>query len=74
MICIASMRSLTYAMKARRAFWQEGINCEITSLLPDMTRHGCAYGIKFDCLEEDAVKNILNAIGMRSSEIFTQSL
>ena len=69
MNCVASMRSMTYAMKAKRAFWEKGINCEITSLSPDLTRHGCAYGVKFDCRYESAVRALLNSIGLRFSEL-----
>ncbi|MBQ9121041.1 MAG: DUF3343 domain-containing protein [Clostridia bacterium] len=71
MNCVASMRSMTYAMKAKRAFLGAGINCEITSLSPGMTRHGCAYGVKFDCRYERSVRDSLNSLGFRSSEILT---
>ena len=69
MICIASMRSMTYAMKARRVLAAGGVNCEITSIDPSLTRHGCAYGLKFDCHGEGAVRELLQAAGMRSFEI-----
>ena len=71
MNCIASMRSMTYATKAQRLLWASGINCEITSLAQELTRHGCAYGVKFDCRYLESVRSILNGNGFRSSEILT---
>jgi hypothetical protein len=71
MNCIASMRSMTYATKAKRLLWSAGINCEISSLSQELTRRGCAYGVKFDCRFTESVRTILNENGFRSSEILT---
>ena len=69
MSCVASMRSMTQAMRAKYALVSDGINCEIVSLPPSLTRRGCAYGIRFECRFENSVRNRLQSLGMRSSEI-----
>ena len=74
MTCIASMRSMTYAMKAKHALTDQGIPCEITSLDPSMTARGCAYGVKFNCVYESAVKNTLTKSGISYSQMLTLPL
>lgn len=74
MTCVASMRSMTYAMKAKRALIDRGILCEITSLDPSMTARGCAYGIKFNCVYESAVKTALAKSGIQYSQMLTLPL
>ena len=49
-MCVASLKSMTYAIKAKRILQGQGISSEIIKLEPHMTHNGCAYGIKFDCV------------------------
>ena len=49
-MCVASLKSMTYAIKAKRILQEIGIDSEIIKLEPHMTHNGCAYGIKFNCL------------------------
>ena len=60
LMCVASLRSMTHAVKAKKALADFLIDSEIVKLEPYMTEKGCAYGIKFDCVNlyqaEDALK------------------
>ena len=69
-MCIVSMRSMTMAIKAKKALNSVFIDCEIIKLEPNMTKKGCAYGIKFDRINMHAVTNVLNNKRINYSEIF----
>ena len=49
-MCVAAMRSMTHALKAKKALAEYFIDSEIIKLEPNMTQKGCAYGIKFNCV------------------------
>ena len=69
-MCVVSMKSMTMAIKAQKALNNALINCEIIKLEPHMTQKGCAYGIKFDCINTYAVMNVLNDKKIKFTEIF----
>ncbi len=39
--------SVTYAMKAKRIFEREGVNCELQRISP-REKSGCSYGLRID--------------------------
>lgn len=67
--CIASLKSMTHAEKAKRALETERLRCEIVSLDKNLTRHGCAYGLEFDCTQSERVKRILDRRGLGYGDI-----
>ncbi len=69
-MCIASLKSMTIALKAQRALNENGIINEIVKLEPYMTKKGCAYGIKFDCINVYSVTNVLKEKRVKYTEIF----
>lgn len=69
-MCVASLKSMTTALKAKKALIEAFIDCEIIKLEPNMTKKGCAYGIKFDCMNIYSVENVLNDKRVKYSEIF----
>lgn len=69
-MCIVSLKSMTVALKAKKALNQSYIDCEIIKLEPNMTKKGCAYGIKFDCINIYSVENVLNENRVKYTEIF----
>ena len=69
-MCVASLKSMTTAIKAKKALNEFYIDCEIIKLEPNMTKKGCAYGIKFDCINTYSVENVLNEKRVKYSEIF----
>ena len=55
---------------ARKALASEGIVSSIVSIDPNITKHGCAYGIGFNCAYVGRVKRILQEKGIAYGEIF----
>lgn len=70
-MCIASVKSMTYALKAKRALASYYINSEIVKLDSDMTKNGCAYGVEFDCINLYAAENALRTNNVNYSQILT---
>lgn len=70
-MCIASLKSMTYALKAKRTLANYYINSEIIKLDSDMTKNGCAYGVKFDCMNLYAAENALKSHNINYSQILT---
>ena len=68
-MCFASLKSMTYAIKAKKALSQNNINSEIIKLDPSLSKKGCLYGIKFDCTNYYAVESILNSNNVKYSQI-----
>ena len=58
-MCVASLKSMTIALKAKKALEESYIDCEIIKLEPNMTKKGCAYGIKFNCVNINSLENVL---------------
>ncbi len=69
-MCVASLKSMTVALKAKKALNEAYIDCEIIKLEPYMTKRGCAYGIKFDCINIYSAENVLNKNRVKYTEIF----
>ena len=69
-MCVASLRSMTIALKAKKVLNEAFIDCEIIKLEPHMTKRGCAYGIKFDCINIYSVEKVLKQIRVKYTEIF----
>ena len=55
---------MTHAQKAKQILGSERIRCEIVSLDPTVTRHGCGFGIAYDCLDQPRVAAILKRNGL----------
>ncbi len=68
-MCIASLKSMTLAIKAKKALTKANISAEIIKLEPNMTQKGCAYGIKFDCLYLSHSVDVLNQNRVKYTEI-----
>lgn len=68
-MCVASLKSMTIAIKAKKALNDAYINCEIINLEPHMTKKGCAYGLKFDCINMYTVIDILNSKKIKYTQI-----
>lgn len=68
-MCVASLKSMTLSIKAKKALLAIGIDSEIVRLEPQMTHKGCAYGISFSCVNLQAVQDALRGKGLEYSEI-----
>ncbi len=60
-MCIASMKTMTAALKGQRALAGAGIGTQIVSLDKTLTKNGCAYGLSYPCHMSRDVERILNA-------------
>jgi len=58
-MCIVSVKTMTAAIKARKALSGAGIESEILSLDRTLTKNGCAYGLGYPCAESRQVERIL---------------
>ena len=59
-MCIASMKTMTAAIKGQRALSGAGIRAQIVSLDRTLTKNGCAYGLSYPCEKSREVERILN--------------
>lgn len=69
-MCVASLKSMTVALKVKKAFDEAYIDCKIIKLEPHMTKKGCAYGIEFDCINVYSAENVLSKKRVKYTEIF----
>lgn len=66
--CIAATASVNISIKAQNALASGGVRSRIISLPPGATRRGCAYGVEFDCADEQRARSILRRAGVRVSQ------
>ena len=71
-MCIASFKSMTYAIKAQKALSKYYINSEIIKLEASITKKGCAYGLKFDCMNLYAAQNAMKEARANYTQILTE--
>ncbi|MBQ8392644.1 MAG: DUF3343 domain-containing protein [Clostridia bacterium] len=70
-MCVASVRSITHAIKAKKALEGLDIKCDIIKLEPYMTKKGCAYGVQFQCVNLYSAKDALDKKSVKYSEIIS---
>ncbi len=70
-ICIASLKSLTYAIKAQKVLSNYYINAEIVKLDSTNNKKGCSYGVKFDCINLYSAENALKNNNVKYFQIIT---
>ena len=70
-MCIASFKSMTYAIKAQKILNNNYLSSEIVKLDSSFSKKGCSYGVKFDCVNLYTVENILNNNNINHSQIIT---
>ncbi len=68
-MCIAALRSMTHAIKAKKALEDFYIDCEIVKLEPNMTKKGCAYGVRFNCVNTNYVIDAMKKGNVRYTEL-----
>ena len=59
-MCIASMKTMTAALKGQRALLGAGIRAQVVSLDRMLTKNGCAYGLSYSCENSSLAEKILN--------------
>ena len=68
-MCITLLKSMTYALKAQKALANYYINSEIVKLDSTGLKKGCAYGVKFDCINLYSAENALKKNNIKYSQI-----
>ena len=68
-MCVASVKSMTWAIKAKKALNNAYIECEIIKLEANMSKKGCGYGVKFDCINYHLVEKNLNENKVKYTQI-----
>lgn len=68
-MCIVALRSMTYAIKAKKTLEDNYIESEIVRLEPHMTKKGCAYGVGFNCVNTNYVIEALKNNTIKYTEL-----
>ena len=68
-MCIASLKSMTHAIKAKNALSDYYIDAEIVKLEPNMTKKGCAYGVRFNCVNLSSAYEAFKKWSIKYTEI-----
>ena len=68
-MCAIALKSMTYAIKAKKALNDNYIDADIIKLEPNMTKKGCAYGVRFDCVNITAVQEVLRKTAIKYTEL-----
>ncbi|MBE6714680.1 MAG: DUF3343 domain-containing protein [Ruminococcaceae bacterium] len=69
MFCIAAMKTMTAAIKGKKALKGAGIDCEIVSLDGNLTKNGCAYGLSYSCSQRREAEYIMQKNRVNYGEI-----
>lgn len=69
MMCIASVKNMTDAQRALRALRGANTRADIVGLDPNMTKHGCAYGVSFACDSKEDARRLLESRRIRYGEL-----
>ena len=68
--CMITMKSVTYAEKAKKAARSAGIMGKIVSIDPSITKRGCAYGISLPCGDVSGMIALLERKKIPYGEVF----
>lgn len=68
-MCAVALKSMTFAVKAKKALNDYYIDADIVKLEPSMTKKGCAYGVKFDCVNLKSAQEALKKWSIRYTEL-----
>lgn len=72
-MCVATMRSVTLAMKAKRMLQQQGIYADVVNVDGKLTKYGCTYGVSFSCVYTEKVRELLQSHRMDFGEIMGEN-
>lgn len=60
-MCVATMRSITVALRAQKILRQQGIYSEIVNVDGNLTKYGCTYGLAFSCAHTETARRLFAA-------------
>jgi len=67
--CIIAISSMTYAIKGENVLKKNNIPTKIVKLSSNMTKKGCAYGLKIDCIHSTIARWVLENNGIPAGEL-----
>ena len=70
--CVAALGAITAAIKAQHVLLNAGIAAEVISLSPTQTKKGCAFGVAFPCMMQNAARIALQAARIPVSQFIKQ--
>lgn len=68
-MCAFALKSMTHAIKAKKALSDYYVDAEIIKLDPSMTKKGCAYGVSFNCVNLSTAQEALRKWSVRYTEV-----
>lgn len=68
MVCTAVTGSMTKAMKAQRALSAHALRSNVIKVSRSSAKHGCTYGVEFDCALLGNVRVILDKADIEVTE------
>lgn len=68
-MCIASVKSMTYALKVKKTLSEFYIDSNVVKLDASIAKAGCSYGVEFDCVNLYAVESALQKRGIKYNQI-----
>ena len=66
---IIALKSMTYSIKLYNALKENYIESEIVKLEPNMTKRGCAYGVKINSVNLEHALKVIQNKSIKYSEI-----
>ena len=66
---LIAMKSMTHALKAKKALDDYYIDSEIIKLEPNMTKKGCAYGVQFSAVNLNSALEAFKKWSIRYTEL-----
>ena len=70
-MCLITLRSATYSLKAQKLFDEKGIASRTVKLDGDYAGKGCTHGIRIDCRSVPYAKRLMTEYGIPYSDIKT---
>lgn len=68
-MCIVSAKSITGAQMVKKALASKGIFSSVVAIDPELTKHGCSFGVSLKC-DKNRVREILRDAKIEYGEIF----
>ena len=70
--CVAVIGSMTQALRAQKVLASAAVRADVVKADSDHTRRGCAYALSYPCSQENNVRTILAASGVRVRDFYRE--
>ena len=69
-MCLISFKTMTSSMQAVSVLKTAGISAYVVSIDPNLTKHGCSYGIEIPNTDAGRAVSVLNKKNIKYGEVF----